>query len=170
MNFVNLNPNIPYILKNLNGKYLNKVFRPNTSMFLHNDGWLEITVDMDSITLQKKINSKVKSYWTDNFPIYKFSELRMDYLSQTIKFLKKHGNVYLVRLPIHERMMEIEKKLMPDFDLKIKNAINLSDGYLDLTPQNDLYDYTDGNHLYKDSGKNVSIILANWILNKSKEL
>jgi hypothetical protein len=66
--------------------------------------------------------------------------------------------------------MEIEKDLMSDFDLKINAAINLSDGYLDLTPQNSLYNYTDGNHLYKDSGKNISQIIAKWIIDNNKEL
>lgn len=165
MNYVNLNPNIPYILKNLNGKYLMRVFRPNTSMFLHKDGWLEITVDMDSIALTKRINSKLKNYRSNNLPYYRYSEVRMKYLVKTIKLLKKHGSVYLVRLPIHEKMMEIEKELMPDFDNKIGQITHLTNGYLDLTINNEKYEYTDGNHLYKESGKEISETIAMWIKN-----
>lgn len=60
-------------------------------------------------------------------------------------------------------MMEIEDELMPDFDLKIKKAIELSDGYLDMTSKNEKFAYTDGNHLYKTSGEEVSGIVARWV-------
>ncbi len=64
--------------------------------------------------------------------------------------------------------MEIEEEFMPDFDLKITEAIDISDDYLDMTPQNSLFSYTDGNHLHQQSGEKVSMIIANWISETSK--
>ena len=167
---VNMNPNFFYIFSNLSGKYKNLLFQRHTNMFLHKDGWLEIgNINMDSISVAARIKRKLEKYRYTSLPNTKFSSTRLQYLIKTISYLKDYGDVYLMRLPIHENMMEIEKELMRDFDLKINEAIKLSDGYLDMTPQNSLYDYTDGNHLYKNSGKKVSQIIAKWILDKNKE-
>lgn len=166
---VNMNPNVFYILDNLSGKYKDLLFSRNSNMFLHKDGWLEISnIKMDSISVASRISSKIESYRSTHLPKTKFSSTRLQYLIKTISYLKGYGDVYLVRLPIHESMMEIENGLMNDFDLKINEAINLSDGYLDLTPQNRLYKYTDGNHLYTDSGEKVSQIIAKWISDNNK--
>jgi hypothetical protein len=168
---VDMNPNFFYIFSNLSGKYKNLIFQRHTNMFLHKDGWLEISnIAMDSLSVAARVKRKIEKYRNTRLPKTKFSSTRLRYLIKTISYLKDFGDVYIVRLPIHESMMEIEKDLMSDFDLKINAAINLSDGYLDLTPQNSLYNYTDGNHLYKDSGKNISQIIAKWIIDNNKEL
>jgi len=161
---VNINPNIFYILDNLSGKYSDILFQKNPYMFLHKDGWLEISnIKMDSASVANRVSNKIKTYRNIHLPKTNFSSTRLKYLIKTVNYLKKFGEVYLVRLPIHDSMMEIEEELMCDFNLKIKEAINISDGYFDMTPQNSLFDYTDGNHLFKDSGKKVSKIIANWI-------
>lgn len=166
---VDMNPNVFYILDNLSGKYKDILFNKNPYMFLHNDGWLEISnIKMDSISVADRVSSKIETYRYEHLPKTNFSSTRLQYLIKTVCYLKEYGDVYLVRLPIHEKMMEIEKELMPDFDSKIKEAIDLSDGYLDMTPQNSLFNYTDGNHLYKDSGRKVSKIIANWITDRNK--
>ncbi len=64
--------------------------------------------------------------------------------------------------------MEIENRLMPDFDSKLRQAKSIAAGYLDLTKYNSDFIYTDGNHLYKESGKEVSRIIAKWIYNIEK--
>jgi hypothetical protein len=136
-------------------------------MFLHKNGWLEIKdIKMDSISVLARTTDKIENYRNTYLPKIKPSLTRIQYLIKTISYLKDYGNVYLVRLPIDERMFEIEKDFMSDFDLKIREAINLSNGYLDMTPRNRFYEYTDGNHLHKDSGKKVSYIVAKWIADK----
>lgn len=160
---VSCNPNYEYLYKNLKGKYKD-IISPSENMYLHKNGWLEIKViKMDSISVYRRITNKVKTYRTQHMPRTKFSDERLDYLLKTIKYFKDYGRVYLVRLPIHKSMMAIENELMPQFDSVINNAIELSDGYLDLTIKNDAFTYTDGNHLYKESGKEVSELIANWI-------
>ncbi len=166
---VNLNPNIFYFLNNPSGKYIHILLRKKSNLFLHKDGWLEVrNIEMDSASVANRISDKTETYRYNYLPRANFSSTRLEYLIKTVSYLKEYGDVYLVRLPIHEKMMDIEKELMPDFDIKIKEAINLSNGYLDLTPQNSLYNYTDGNHLYKDSGEKVSKVIANWIIDKNK--
>jgi hypothetical protein len=68
-----------------------------------------------------------------------------------------------VRLPVHPSLYEIELELLPDLHSVIANLIPLADGYLDMTDQNSEYQYTDGNHLHKASGKVVSQRVATWI-------
>ena len=102
-------------------------------------------------------------YKTENLPQYQFSSLRLEYLQKTIEFLNQHGNVYLVRLPLHPDMMVIDNLLMPDFNEKIEQLAPLSKGYFDMTVYNDEFSYTDGNHLYKSSGKIVTDKIAQWI-------
>lgn len=162
--FVDDNPNFFYLIKNLKGRYYsiltNKLKSP---LFLHQNGWLEVSIDMNSVKVEKRIEEKIKDYREKELPNYKYSTLRYKYLKKTIEFLNMHGQVYLVRLPVHSKMMEIENELMPDFNNKIKSLTPLTKGYLDLTNDNDRYTYTDGNHLYKESGKFVSIEIAEWI-------
>jgi hypothetical protein len=166
--FVNLKPNPFYLLNNYQDKYINLLTKSDLNVFLHDDGWLEITIDMDSTKTRERIVAAEKSYRDDYLVHAKFSELRLGYLKKTIKFLNEHGHVYLVRLPIHPKIMEIENELMPDFNFKIKEAVGISLGYLDLTDRNNTYLYTDGNHLYKESGEKISRILGNWILEQER--
>jgi hypothetical protein len=164
---VNMNPNLFYLINNNSfGKYVQNLYaKRDTSTYLHKNGWLEISVDMrDSIASHQKVLDKIEAYRKKNLPVYKFSKLRLEYLIKTIKFLKQHGKVYLVRIPVHPLMMDIENELMPDFNTKIQAAVTLSNGYLDLTSENHLYKYTDGNHLLKYSGKAVSEKIADWML------
>jgi len=165
-NIVNINPNPFYILNNWNYEYYKILSKKPSKMFLHNDGWLEVTINMDSTKVQKRIENKVKTYKEVHLPKTNFSEIRYKYLKETIKFLQTKGVVYLIRLPIHPKLMQIDNELSPIFNNEIKEAINLSSGFLDLTDKNNNFKYTDGNHLEKESGKLVSGIIASWIKNR----
>lgn len=166
---VDRNPNVEYLLKNFNKKFVD-LRKSDKTLFLHQDGWLEINnIPMDSVSVLKRIQKKVEVYRNQYLPKSKFSSVRLQYLLETIRFLKEYGSVYLVRLPIHSRLMEIENEYMPDFEIIIQEGIMLSDGYLDLTKWNNKFVYTDGNHLFKESGKQVSQMIAEWIKQKQYE-
>ncbi|NQY09661.1 MAG: hypothetical protein HRT71_09130 [Flavobacteriales bacterium] len=162
-NIVDMMPNFEYLFKNLKGKYENIIAPPN-KLFLQGDGWLEgKDIPLDSFPNTKRIDRKVEIYKEEILPKTQFSTTRLNYLLTTIKYLSKYGKVYLVRLPIDEKFMQLEDDLMPNFNQVIHDAIEESEGYLDLTPQNNKFNYTDGSHLYKTSGKEVSAIISNWI-------
>ncbi len=162
--WVSMDPNVVYLLNNYNNSYFNLLKeKANPKELLHDDGWLEITVRMDPGNVRGRTKAKVKSY-TKKFQNQRFSEVRMQYLDKIITFLQKNGDVYMVRLPISKEVMEIEKRFSPDFNTKMEKLSNEKGvPYLDLTPQNELYTYTDGNHLYKESAKEVSERIAEWI-------
>ncbi len=165
MKTVDKYPNYEYLYKNLKGHYKDILFPPSKEMFLHDDGWLEISnISMDSISVSQRLMERgIKLYGEQYLPKTNFSKVRLGYLVQTIQYLKKYGKVYLIRPPVHPEIMKIENKLMPDFDEKLKKAIHLSDNYLDMTRYNERFQYTDGIHLYKVSGAEVSAIIARWI-------
>lgn len=166
----NLNPNPFYLLRNWNKEYFRVFSKKDSVMFLHEDGWLEVSIEMDSASVTNRIERKEKMYRADILPKSHFSQTRLEYLKKTIAFLKDHGEVYLTRLPVHPKIMEIENELLPDFDQEILAAIEVSTGYLDLTDHNNKFLYTDGNHLDKESGRKVSEIIGLWIASEIIEL
>ena len=158
---VTKNPNYKYLISYFNSKYYNIILKKSPSL-LHNNGWLEIFLNEEKSNIKRRTSITLENY-NKKVPKYKISSLRLKYLSKTINFLKKYGKVYIVRLPIHPQLLEIENKLHPDFNLLIKPAVEISNGYLDMTPYNEDYFYTDGVHLNKKSGKKVSNTISNWI-------
>lgn len=175
LRWVNMNPNIPYLMKYYNEPYKKLIFNPITSintnnnvwtdiMYLHRNGWLEITIQMDSASVSERIKGKIKAYKEQILPLNKYSSKRLKYFIKTIDFLKDHGEVYIVRLPIHPQMMQLDDSLIPEFDeimTKISSDKNVP--YLNLTNKNETFRYTDGNHLYKDSGAIVTKLISDWI-------
>ena len=161
--FVNTKPNFWYLIKNFDGQYYKILKKTNGNMLLHDDGWLEVTVPMDSAVLATRLAEKIQTYRAENLPAFRYSSLRLDYLKKTIEFLKEHGKVYLVRLPMHPGIFQIEQEFMPDFNQKIGQLVPETSGYYDMTAMNGEFLYTDANHLYKESGKIVSCRIAEWI-------
>ena len=145
------------IMLNLEGK---------ESLFLHKDGWLEVSVSMDSTEVHKRIEKKIKEYSINEVPHFHFSSVRYNYLKKTIELFRKHGDVFLVRLPVHARMKYIEDSICPRFD-SLMNGLAKSNNipYLNYINDNAKYEYTDGNHLYKDSGRRLSKKIGEDMLN-----
>lgn len=180
MHFLSSNPNFEYLLKKYqNGwgtilikntenyllrKFQKKLGNSVTGSFshLHNNGWLEVYPSGDSTFIKQKTHAKISDY-KKTTQTNRFSEYRYRYLIKTIEMLKEHGDVYLVRLPVHPQMLKVENSYTPHFTSRIESAINLSEGYLDMNTSNSVYQYTDGNHLHKKSSKLVSKQIGEWI-------
>lgn len=162
--FVNMYPNFLYLMTFYNKSFYHLLKKQKSSITLHEDGWLEVKIKLDSATIQKRIEKKVKLYRKENLKKYKFSEVRLDYLVKTVNYLKNYGKVYLVRLPVHPLMMEIDDALIPGFNEKMI-SISGSTGapYLDMSYLNETTVYTDGNHISYKSGEKVTAELAGWI-------
>ncbi|MCY0969566.1 hypothetical protein [Chryseobacterium wangxinyae] len=76
---------------------------------------------------------------------------------EKIVFLQKHGKVMMVRLPQSSKIREIEQGYMPNFSNTIK-TVSEKHGvkFIDYSYAGDEYNYVDGNHLQKDSGKELT--------------
>lgn len=164
--FVNLKPNVEYLIESFNGKnvaIIRNTWRKglNQTTFLHQNGWLEVTVESDSILKSKRTTKKVLDYRRRIPRFTGISEYRLEYLEKTINLFKDHGEVYLVRIPVIEGMLEVENEIAPDFDKRMDEVARINQiPYINIMPFNKDYDYTDGNHLTSNSAKQFSIDLA----------
>lgn len=140
------------------------------SLYLHDNGWLEVTVGMDSADVEKRIARTIKKYESDRSLNNRLSAVRFDYLHKTIELLRSHGDVLLVRLPVHPRIKSMEDKFCPQFD-SLMNNVSKDNAvpYLNFMPENTAYQYTDGSHMYKDSGKRLSKKIAEFIITPGKK-
>jgi hypothetical protein len=159
------NPNFKYLISYFEGEY-NTILLKKSSTLLHDNGWLEVSLDENGVKRRTKFT--IKDY-QEMINYYHFSNTRFLYLLKTIDFLNQYGKVYLVRLPVHPDLMAIEETLMPKFNKTIQPAKDKASGYLDLTLLNKDLKYTDGVHLNKSSGEQVSDIIAKWIKDLKKE-
>lgn len=161
------NPNFPYLL----GYYKNhfaKIFDRDTVAFLHEDGWLEINTRMATHVIDQRIENKLVSLG-EKRNRYQLSKTRLSYLYETIAFLKERGDVFVVTLPVHPDLTEIDLAVVPEFtELMFTLSRDLYVPYLDLSYENAEYTYTDGIHLYKESAWEVSERVARWIKLESR--
>lgn len=162
--YVNSNPNFEYLLKSYTKAY-SELWLNNSNQFLiHPDGWMEINVPMDSISLNERKSKRLKEYDTTRLPSQVFSELRFSYLEETVKYLQDFGDIYVVRMPISHELYQIDLQQMPNFDEKIElMCINAQVPYLNFVPDSSKFRYLDGNHLWKGSSKEFSIFLGERI-------
>lgn len=172
LKIVSMDPNIFYLINEYQGSYfrilLNEVekllgnSRPKP-VYLQKNGWLDIEIPMDSTSVHQRFKNKMEDY-RQNLKKYEKSETRLKTLNNLVTYLKKYGDVFLVRLPVPNAMNDIESKLYPNFDeqmKKLSNDLNIS--YKTYSGQGNNYTYTDGNHLYKTSAVVVSQEVALWI-------
>lgn len=167
MTVVDQFPNFYYLSNYMSGKYYKILSRPAVTL-LHDNGWLEVSLDMDSISVVRRTKKTLLEY-EKYVEEYRFSKVRLDYLVKTVDYLNDFGDVYLVRLPISPQLMKIENRLAPNFNNLMQLPAERSCGFLDLTAKNSLFFYTDGVHLSKESGQIVSVEIAKWIRKNSDQ-
>lgn len=158
MHCYNMSPNFEYLVKNYKQTWF-YIFRDRerlgvrSNTYLHEDGWMEVTVDMSKPEVDKRIAEKIEFYKMFSGR-QKLSQERISAFKETISFLKNHGKVYIVRIPGSEDLMKIEEKYAPNFDqLMIEIGENYDVDYINFSKNYNKYIYTDGNHMYKESGK-----------------
>jgi hypothetical protein len=161
--FVNYKPNLEYLFLYSNRSLLDKFLNKNKSTFLHSDGWLEVSVPMDSASINKRMGEKIEQY-TQKQKEYIRSRNRWEWMLKTIELLQKHGQVFFVRLPVHSEILALENNVWPQFskelsDFSIKHQIP----FLDFSARSEKYSYTDGNHLHQSSSKIISREIGKWI-------
>ncbi len=164
---VNCTPNFEYLVNNYNkgwGHLFLEHFNLTTSeMELQPDGWLEVIVPMDSISIAKRSKGKILNH-KNSIGEYKLSPMRVDYLEKTIAFLQQHGKVYVVRLPISKAIYDIEKQILPEFDNVIHGVVSkMNVPYNDLNGASSLFQYKDGHHIGHESAFDCSDSLVRWV-------
>jgi len=140
---------------------------PNGYSYLHDHGWLEVTIrDTSDMFLTKRISDRVAEY--ENIAKrYTISDYRIGALNILIDTLQSYGNIYLVRMPVHDEILNIEDHNFPEFGeiiTQISTSHNIP--YYDFNYGKKKYRYTDGNHLLKSSAYAFSRELAELIQNE----
>lgn len=166
---VNISPNIEYLIESYSSSYIQIIkdkFQKGDyqTLFVDEFGWLRVTIESDMMSVNKRTELKINRYKKKLKFFHGYSNHRVNNLCKLIDFLKSHGELYLVRIPISNEMHSIEDLLLPNFDADIqKIADSLEVEYFNLTKYNDRFTYTDGNHLTIESGAKVSKLLAKLI-------
>jgi hypothetical protein len=168
--FVDMNPNIYYLLEHYDNQYAQIIFdktKTKLPLYLHNDGWLEVSIAMDSISVQIRTKEKIEDYKKQCPPDNVISENRWNYFKKTIDFLEKYGEVIIVRMPTGKEMLELEQLHFASFNNRLQSFCTENKlEYLDLTSSSSNYTYTDGNHLHSQSSKQFTKELARILQNK----
>lgn len=174
MYFYNLSPNYEYLIRYYKRSwfkiYSERAENGHSNTFLHNDGWLEVNVDMNKDSVKLREESKVKFYhqFAQNL---KLSDERLKSFNDIIDFLKEKGTVYIVRIPASKQIMNIENENFPQFNEIMQNIADKNNlKYFDFSSQYPKFDYTDGNHMYKESGKIFTSQIADSIIVYQKSL
>ncbi|MCJ7934320.1 MAG: hypothetical protein MUW56_11945 [Chryseobacterium sp.] len=166
-------PNYEYLLKHYTRSWF-KIYTEReeavgkSNSFLHEDGWMEISVTMHKDSVAARTAKKIEFYEALAQQV-ELSQERMKVFDEMINYLRTKGTVYLVRIPASEKLMAIENKKYPHFsnllqDISRKQNVKL----LDFSQNYDDYRYTDGNHIYKESGKVLTSRIADSISKRLK--
>jgi hypothetical protein len=145
---VSQNPNLPYLTRyQTKPLYRLLLDYATATEHLHPDGWLEVNIGTDSAQVAARTARKLHDYRLLAASQH-LSEGRLAALRQTIQFLKPHGRVVLVRLPVGPSLLQVENAYQPVFDqLMRQTAAALAVPYLDYSTRP--YATTDGNHLQR---------------------
>lgn len=155
-----LDPNVEYPFHAADRGYqiidrLVRRARGTTRLFLHDDGWLEVK-PVAGASIESNIQQKLIDY-THTLSVSRHSAERSEYLARTIAYLKPHGRVALVVMPIDPRLRALERGYMPDFDARLRALAERSGAtYVDLGDLDGRVATNDGNHLRRDSALEVS--------------
>lgn len=168
MHFMNWNPNIEYLFKNDIQPWKYNTDESINITNLHKNGWLEVNYPFSKERYIKNLESKINDYEKNQLR-RTISPMRLAYLEKTIQLLQKHGTVYLVRIPTAKEMLDIENQIYPDLNQKITSiAQKYNLNYFDFSLEYEIYQTTDGNHLYKPYAKKFTQALCDSIKNTIK--
>ena len=165
MNFVDINPNFEYLIKNASFFHFRSLFRKNS--VVHKDGWLEeLNLPTNENMFKNWENNQVKLFLKDA-EISTLSEVRFKSLGELVKTLKPFGQVFIIRMPISERFQKLENKYFPEFEVKIDSiATKVEVPYFNFNDYNINLETYDGHHLNKHGGKKFTKILCDSIANQ----
>lgn len=162
---VNSRPNIPYLIKWFSKSYYEILFarlKDNFSI-VHEDGWFESTGDMIGTTENQR-RELMKVFYSNYLRKYSVSKSRIAFFIETIKYLKVKGDVYLVRMPLHTDILQIEDHVDPNFHKRISSISEYYEiPFFDFTQTLYSFDFKDGLHLNKKSAKDFSLLLSQMI-------
>ncbi|WP_201981840.1 hypothetical protein [Hymenobacter rubidus] len=152
---VSQNPNLPYLARyQTKPLYRLLLDYATATERLHPDGWLEVNIGTDSAQVRARTARKLQDYRLLAASQH-LSAGRLTGLRHTIQFLKPHGRVVLVRLPVGAALLQLEHVYQPGFNQLMRQlAADVAVPFLDYSAQP--YATTDGNHLQQSASVGFS--------------
>jgi hypothetical protein len=162
-----LKPNLEYIIKQYEGPYYKDVYeelkQKSSPTYLKKNGWLKVNISMDSSSVVTRKEEKISAY-RELADEWEYSELRLGYLRELLRFFERRGEAYVVRMPVSEGMHGIERGYMPDFDERMEEVTQSTGAeYISFFGKSGHYRTTDGNHLWRKDARRFTSNLADRI-------
>ncbi|BEV03535.1 hypothetical protein [Chryseobacterium gambrini] len=167
------NPNLEYLLESYNFSITNEVNKkirseknPMIEVSVRDNGQVHgKVIKRFSAEKRKEVNAEKMKELKNRFNDLKISTIRLNYLSKTIDFLKQHGKVMVIRLPVSKIPYDIENSAVPDFD-KIILYITMSEKvpYINYNNYPNHYQWIDEVHLEPSSMDKFSGVIAKNII------
>ncbi len=158
--FMNFEPNIEFVLRNYGKPIYELILNDNggnVNLKTFKNGWLQVTVPMDSVSFNSRLSS-TQAFYKKEFSSMEVSEKRKRAFISVLDFLKEKGEVYIVRLPLHNSVHVMENDFFPEFDEYIGTvASNNGLQYINLVSKK--YETTDGQHISSSAAKELSSYL-----------
>lgn len=161
-------PNYEYLLKHYTRSWF-KIYTERvgavgkSNSFLHEDGWMEINVNMHKDSVAAR-TAKKEVFYQALAQQAKLSQERLRAFDEIINYLRTKGTVYLVRIPASKGIMAIENKKFPHFSKLLQDVSRKQNvKFFDFSEESETYMYTDGNHMYRNSSKIFTSRMADSI-------
>ncbi len=172
MQFYSMSPNYEYLLRNYRRSwfkiYLERAEVGRSNTYLHDDGWMEVNINMESDSVKIRTEEKVEFYRQLVTHQHSSNE-RLNVFNDIISYLQKKGKVYIVRIPAAKEITNIENEKFPEFNKVMEDiSAKYSVDYFDFSKNHRNYVFTDGNHMHKESSKVFSAQIADSIAQSQK--
>ncbi len=158
--FVNISPNLEYLVESYDYSItyeLNKKIippkNPMVDLQILDNGKMQVTMIKDFPPKQRaEVNKQKMQEFRERINGLKWSTNRVNYLEETIVFLKNHGKVIMVRTPINKVPYNIENTSVPYFDIKLNELAKKTNvSYINYNNYKNNYHCIDEVHLSQES-------------------
>jgi hypothetical protein len=159
-------PNLEFIVETYNQGWGNIAYtrwRKNSSINGHEDGWIEVTRDIDTAEIEKRTRGKAEGF-RSSLRDSKIAQYRIDEMTSLIDRLSNRGNIYLVRLPVSETIFEIEQDFFPSFDSLIHSISSRYNApYFNMQSLAKEMVFNDGHHINREYAPHCTAFISSWI-------
>ena len=165
---LNKNPNFEYIRKGYGGSLYRGLFpfNPQITTVYHDNGWEEFKRSSKNYHISDEDVAKWTSQTMGGYKrVMKeqpevVSEFRLANFNEIISFLKQHGQVFVVRMPVDPLVLGMETQWWKEFNTEMTLISAAKDvPYFDFSDATQYKTY-DGSHLSSAYAKEFSVHLA----------
>lgn len=168
---LNKNPNYEYIRKGYGGSLYKALFpyNPQVTTVFHSNGWEEFKLYSGNYHVSE---NDVAKWTSQTMGGYKklmktnpevVSSYRLESYKQLIRYLKQHGQVLVVRMPVDPLVLSMEEQWWKEFNTEMTLiSASFEVPYFDFSDATQYKTY-DGSHLSSEYAKEFSVQLAKEI-------